>query len=323
MTTATESAPGGRPPERITAVPVRHPGRWLSIAVIVVLAAMFVHMLVTNKQYDWSFMVHNMFKGPVLRGAVVTVELTFASMVFGIVLGIVVGVMRLSGNPILRWSAWLYTWFFRAIPRFVLLTILGVAGLLYTRLTIGFPFGGQVESLFGGHGQLTIAGVNANNFFRGFKVGLFGLGLSEAAYMAEIVRAGIMSVDTGQMEAAQSVGMSPGLAMRRVVLPQAMRIIIPPTGNETIAMLKDTALVIAVPVTTELFFQLNAIGTRTFRIFPLLVASILWYLALSSVLMVGQYFIERRFSRGYGGFSDDGAGAPPPPQAVMVVGGNH
>jgi polar amino acid transport system permease protein len=318
MTTVTESAPGGPPPERITAVPVRHPGRWLTIAVIAVLAAMFVHMLVTNSRYEWSFMVHNMFKGPVLRGAVVTVELTIASMIVGIILGIVIGVMRLSENPVLKWSAWLYTWFFRAIPRFVLLS---VAGLLYPRFTFGFPFGGEITNLLGAHGELTVAGVNANNFFRGFKVGLFGLGLSEAAYMAEIVRAGIMSVDRGQIEAAESVGMSPFLAMRRVVLPQAMRIIVPPTGNETIAMLKDTSLVVAVPVSSELFFQLQAIGNRTFQIFPMLVASVLWYLALSSILMLGQYFIERRFSRGYGGFSDD-ADDVVPPQPILV-GGSH
>jgi polar amino acid transport system permease protein len=118
--------------------------------------------------------------------------------------------------------------------------------------------------------------------------------------MAEIVRAGIQSVDTGQVEAASALGMSRGATMRRIVLPQAMRVIIPPTGNETIAMLKDTSLLLAVPVTAELNFQLRAIGSRTFQVIPLAVASILWYVALASVLMVGQYFLERRFSRGSG-----------------------
>ena len=143
-------------------------------------------------------------------------------------------------------------------------------------------------------------GLDGNQIFRGFTAGLIGLALSEGAYMAEIVRAGIQSVDPGQTEAASALGMSRGTTMRRIVLPQAMRVIIPPTGNETIAMLKDTSLLIAVPVTTELNFQLRAIGSRTFQIIPLAVASILWYLALSSVLMVGQYFLERRFSRGFG-----------------------
>ena len=131
-------------------------------------------------------------------------------------------------------------------------------------------------------------------------LGLLGLVLSEGAYMAEIVRAGIQSVDPGQTEAASALGMSRGKTLRRIVLPQAMRVIIPPTGNETIAMLKDTSLLIAVPVTTELNFQLRAIGSRTFQIIPMAVASVLWYLALSSLLMVGQYFLERRFSRGFG-----------------------
>jgi polar amino acid transport system permease protein len=208
--------------------------------------------------------------------------------------------MRLSSNRILSATAWTYTWFFRAIPRYVLLVVLGSLGLLYPRLSVGVPFGHQITDLLSLHGSGTLASLNTNDFFRGFKVGLLGLGLSEAAYMAEIVRAGILSVDEGQMEAAESIGMSRALAMRRIVLPQAMRVIVPPTGNETIAMLKDTSLVIAVPVSTELFFQLEAIGNRTFQIFPMLVAAVIWYLALSSVLMIGQHFIERRFSRGFG-----------------------
>jgi polar amino acid transport system permease protein len=134
----------------------------------------------------------------------------------------------------------------------------------------------------------------------GFVAGLLGLALSEAAYMAEIVRAGIQSVDPGQQEAAQACGMGRGVTLRRIILPQAMRVIVPPTGNETIAMLKDTSLVAFVPVTNELFFQLQAIGARTFQVFPMLVAACLWYLALTSVLMVGQYFLERYFSRGFG-----------------------
>jgi polar amino acid transport system permease protein len=288
------------PPEQLKAIPVRHPGQWLAAAVIAVLVAMGVHTLVTNKRFQWSFMIHHIFVGPVRDGAVVTIELTIFSMAMGVVLGIVFGVMRLSANPVLRYSAWVYTWFFRAIPRFVLLTVLGSIGLLYPRLSVGVPFGSQLSHLFSLHGSGAFTSVNSNNFFRGFKVGLLGLGLSEAAYMAEIVRAGILSVDPGQMEAAESVGMNRTLAMRRIVLPQAMRVIIPPTGNETIAMLKDTSLVIAVPVSTELFFQISAIGNRTFQIFPMYVAAVIWYLALSSLLMTGQYFIERRFSRGFG-----------------------
>src|SRR3954451_10297423 len=308
-------------PEPIRAVPVRHPGRWVAVAVIVVLTAMFVHMLMTNHRFQWSFMVDNMFRPPILRGVETTLLLTIMSMVIGVVLGVVVAVMRLSGNPVLSSSAWLYTWFFRAIPRYVLLIVVGNLGFLYPTLRLGLPFSDQIGSLLGVHVHGTIWGVNANDFFAGFRAALLALALSEAAYMAEIVRAGILSVDTGQMEAAQSLGMGRTLAMRRVVLPQAMRVIIPPTGNETIAMLKDTSLVLAVPVTNELFFQLQAIGTRTFRIFPMLVAACLWYLALSSALMVGQYFIERRFSRGFGTRAQ--SNRPPPPVTGLSAGHGH
>src|SRR3954447_11405802 len=297
---------GRERPEPIRAVPLRHPGRWLAVAVIAVLVAMFVHMLATNDRFQWSFMVHNMFRAPILRGVQTTLILTVVSMTIGIALGVVIAVMRLSDNPVLSWSAWLYTWFFRAVPRLVLLTVFGNLGFLYPRLRLGLPFSGQIGDLLGVQVHGTIWGVDANDFFAGFRAALLGLALSEAAYMAEIVRAGILAVDTGQLEAAQSLGMGRTLAMRRVVLPQAMRVIIPPTGNETIAMLKDTSLVLAVPVSNELFFQLEAVGTRTFQIFPMLVAACLWYLALSSVLMVGQHFLERRFSRGFGTRTDAG-----------------
>jgi polar amino acid transport system permease protein len=292
----------------------------LAVAVIAVLVAMFVHMLATNDRFQWSFMVHNMFRAPILRGVQTTLILTVVSMAIGIALGIVIAVMRLSDNPMLSWSAWLYTWFFRAVPRLVLLTVFGNLGFLYPRLRLGLPFSEQISSLLGADMHGTIWSVNANDFFAGFRAALLGLALSEAAYMAEIVRAGILAVDHGQTEAAQSLGMTRGLAMRRVVLPQAMRVIVPPTGNETIAMLKDTSLVLAVPVSNELFFQLQAVGTRTFRIFPMLIAACLWYLALSSVLMVGQHFLERRFSRGFG---TRRTAKREPPAAPTLIAGQH
>jgi polar amino acid transport system permease protein len=286
------------------------------VAVIAVLTAMFAHMLVTNDRFNWSFMVDNMFGGPILRGVRTTLLLTVLSMVIGVALGIALGVMRLSDNPVLSWSAWVYTWFFRAVPRYVLLTVFGNLGFLYPELRIGLPFTDQLSDLLGVTVHGTVWGMDANDFFAGFRAALLGLALSEAAYMAEIVRAGVLAVDPGQLEAAQSLGMGRTLAMRRVVLPQAMRVIVPPTGNETIAMLKDTSLVIAVPVSSELFFQLQAIGARTFQSFPMLVAACIWYLALSSVLMVGQYFLERRFSRGFGPRTGGGEAGP----AVPVLG---
>ncbi|HST96580.1 MAG TPA: amino acid ABC transporter permease [Geodermatophilus sp.] len=288
------------PPEQIRAVPVRHPGRWVAAAVIAVLAAMFVHMLATNPVFQWGFMLDNMFTPAVLRGARTTLVMTVAAMVLGVLLGVVLAVMRLSPNPVVSSAAWTYIWFFRAIPRIVLLFFIANLGALYATYDLGIPFDRQLMDLFGFEGDWRFLGLNGNQIFAGFTAGLLGLALSEGAYMAEIVRAGIQSVDPGQAEAASALGLSRGKAMRRIVLPQAMRVIIPPTGNETIAMLKDTSLLIAVPVTSELNFQLRAIGSRTFQIIPMAVASILWYLALTSLLMVGQYFLEKRFSRGVG-----------------------
>ncbi|MCW2637438.1 MAG: polar amino acid transporter, inner rane subunit [Blastococcus sp.] len=298
---ASDTSTRPAPPEPIQAVPVRHPGRWVAAAVIAVLAAMFVHMLVTNPVFQWGFMFDNMFSSGVLRGARTTLVMTVLAMLLGILFGIVVAVMRLSPNPIVAGASWAYVWFFRAIPRIVLLFFCANLGALYATYELGFPFDRQLMDLFGFSSDLRFLGLDGNEIFSGFFAGLLGLVLSEAAYMAEIVRAGIQSVDPGQTEAASALGMSRGKTLRRIVLPQAMRVIGPPTGNETIAMLKDTSLLLAVPVTTELNFQLRAIGSRTFQIIPMAVASILWYLALTSLLMVAQHFIEKRFSRGFGG----------------------
>ncbi|MEU4678167.1 amino acid ABC transporter permease [Micromonospora sp. NPDC023737] len=289
-------------PEPIKAVPVRHPGRWVAIAVLAVLAAMFVHVLVTNEQFKWSFMVDNMFRPPIIEGMLRgTVLMTVCAMVLGVSLGVVVAIMRLSTNPILRVVSWLYTWVFRAVPRLVLLAVCGNLGILWSRVEFGVPFDTQIGQLFGVDNlELRAFGFTSRDVLTGFVAGLLGLALSEAAYMAEIVRAGIQSVDGGQSEAASALGMSRGQILRRVVLPQAMRVIIPPTGNETIAMLKDTSLLLAVPYSVELFFQLDAVGKRTFQIFPMYVAAVLWYLFLTSILLVGQHFLERHFSKGYG-----------------------
>lgn len=301
MTTEEATATRARP-EPIRAVPVRHPGRWLAVAVLAVLAAMFVHLLVTNDAFQWSFMVDNMFRPPIIEGLLRgTVLMTVCAMALGVALGVVVAIMRLSVNPILRVVAWLYTWVFRSVPRLVLLAVCGNLGILWSRVEFGVPFDTYLGRLFGiDNLELRVFGFSSRDVLTGFVAGLIGLALSEAAYMAEIVRAGIQSVDPGQSEAAAALGMSRGQILRRVVLPQAMRVIIPPTGNETIAMLKDTSLLLAVPYSVELFFQLDAVGKRTFQIFPMYVAACLWYLLLTSVLLVGQHFLERYFSRGYG-----------------------
>ncbi len=169
------------------------------------------------------------------------------------------------GQPGAAGVSWLYTWFFRAIPRYVLLTIMGALGILFPRAVSRRAVRLEDHPMVGVQRRLALPDLRRQPIFVGLAGGVIGLAASEAAYMAEIARAGILSVDRGQMEAAEALGMSRGKAMRRVVLPQAMRVIVPPTGNETIAMLKDTSLLIAIPVGTELFFQLQAIGARTYR----------------------------------------------------------
>nr|WP_202422497.1 amino acid ABC transporter permease [Nocardiopsis alba] len=276
-----------------------------------VLAAMFVNMLLTNPAFDWPFMFEHMFSDPVVRGVWVTLSATVLAMLIGVLLGILLAVMRLSGNPVLVGVSWTYTWFFRGVPRLVLAVLFGNIAILYSTIHIGLPFDNYWMPLLGLEGDARFFEINTRTLLTGYTAGLLALALSEGAYMAEIIRAGLQSVDKGQTEAAQALGMSRSRIMRRITLPQAMRVVIPPTGNETIAMLKDTALLAYVPVTIELFYQLQAIGTRTYQIFPMLVAACLWYLAITSVLMVGQYFLERRFDRGERGVRD------------RIVGGAH
>jgi polar amino acid transport system permease protein len=309
-------------PGKIHARPVRHPWRWVAIAVILVIVAMMVSSVVTNPNWNWSFAFEIMQQRPVIDGLWKgTIFGTIGAMVLGIVLGITLAVMRLSDNPVLRGVAFVYTWFFRAMPRYVLLAILGGAiAVLYNPIDIGIPFGQQLSKAVGLDNDLTFFSFSWNDISSSIWIGILGLGLSEAAYMAEIARAGILSVDPGQREAACALGMSNGKAMRRVVLPQAMRVIVPPTGNETIAMVKDTSLLIGIPVSNELFFQLSSIGSRTYQTFPVLVAAVLWYLIVCSVLMVIQSRLEAYFGRGFGtsGPADRGMRA----KMLSMVGGS-
>ena len=289
-------------PGLIDARPVRHPWRLVAVAVIAVIVAMIFSSFLTNERWDFAKAAEIMIQNPVLEGLVRgTIVGTVGAMILGVSLGILVAIMRLSDNPVLHGVASVYTWFFRAIPRYVLLVIIGSGiGYLYNTLDVGVPFGAQLASLLGLRSNLTFGSINVNGITGSIVGGMIGLGLSEAAYMAEIARAGILSVDKGQAEAAQALGMPEGKAMRRIILPQAMRVIVPPTGNETIAMVKDTSLLIAIPVIVELNYQTGAIANREFKIMPGLVASTVWYLIVCSVLMVGQYYLEKHFGRGFG-----------------------
>ena len=289
-------------PGLIEARPVRHPWRWVATALIAVVVAMVLSSFITNKRWDWGFAFQIMNQTPVLEGLWKgTIIGTVGAMVIGVGLGVVVAIMRLSENPVLKWVSFAYTWFFRAMPRYVLLAILGSGvGYLYSTLDIGIPFGQQFASALGLSSDLTFFGLDVNALSNSIIIGIVGLGLSEAAYMAEIARAGILSVDKGQAEAAQALGMSSGKTMLRVVLPQAMRVIVPPTGNEAIAMVKDTSLLAAIPIIAELYYQTSTIGIRTLRIMPGFVAATLWYLIICSILMVGQHYLEQHFGRGFG-----------------------
>ena len=289
-------------PGLIEARPVRHPWRWVAIAVIAVLFAMLANLILTNPAFDWSFVFKAMVQTPVLHGLYIGTLLTTAlAMIVGVLGVVLTAVMRLSDNPILSVVAWVFTWFFRGIPRYVLLFTMVALGVLFQQgLGLGIPFDWKIQELLAISGSWRFATLDANALFSGLFGAVLGLGLSEAAYMSEIARAGILSVDKGQSEAAEALGMSSGKSMLRIVLPQAMRVIVQHTGNETIAMVKDTSLLIALPLITEMFFQLNSIGARTFKTFPAAVAASIWYLIITSILMVGQYYLERHFGRGFG-----------------------
>ena len=275
---------GPAPP--IKAVPVRHPGRWVAVVVIVVLAAMLVHSFLTNPNFQWDVVGEYLFSDPVLRGLRNTLILTVLAMAIGVVGGVLLAVMRLSPNPVLAGAAAVYIWLFRGTPVITQLIFWNFLAALYPRLGLGIPFGP------------TFVSVDTNAVISVFAASLLGLGLNEAAYMAEIVRGGIQSVDPGQSEAAGALGLSRTQTLRRIVLPQAMRVIVPPTGNETISMLKTTSLVVVIAY-FELTVAVQTIYSRTFQTIPLLIVAALWYLALTSVLSVGQMFIERRFGRGF------------------------
>jgi polar amino acid transport system permease protein len=249
--------------------------------------AVLVHSVFTNPRFQWGVVGDFLFDPRVLRGLRLTLELTVVSMAIGIVLGVVLAIMRLSPNPLVSGFSWVYTWFFRGTPVLVQILFWGIGiSALYPKISIGIPFGGP-----------EFASANANKLITLFVASILGLGLNEGAYMAEIVRAGILSVDEGQHEAAASLGMKRLQTMRRIVLPQAMRVIIPPTGNETISMLKTTSLV-SVIAYTELLYSVQLIYSVNFKTIPLLLVAAIWYLFFTTLLSIGQYYIERHYARG-------------------------
>lgn len=281
MSSPLQSRAAEPQPERIEAKPLRHPGRWIFAIILLVLAAIFVIDALGRDAYGWDTYRQYLFDTRIATAALHTIALTVIAMLIGVVGGAVLAVLRMSPNPVLRGVSWVYLWIFRGTPVYVQLVFWGLLGAIYQSINVGFA-------------EISLEGVLSNAFVLAF----LGLGMNEAAYMAEIVRSGISSVPEGQVEASTALGMGWWKTMRRTVLPQAMRIIIPPTGNELISMLKTTSLVVAVPYTMELYGRSTDIAAALFEPVPMLLVAATWYLAITSLLMVGQHFVEKHFEKG-------------------------
>ena len=283
----------GRDERAIKAVRLRHPIRNIFAAIIVIFAAAFVYDAALRPAFNWPAVGKYIFDRRISEAAVNTLQLTVYSMVIAIVLGVLLAVMRLSPNPVFKSISWFYLWIFRGTPVYVQLTFWGLLSVIYPAINLGLPFL---------HPFITLPTRDTLNVFQ---LAIIGLALNEAAYLAEIVRAGILSVDRGQEEASTALGMTWIQTMWRIIIPQSMRVIIPPIGNEVISMLKTTSLVTAVPYSFDLFTRSRDISAETFNTIPLFLVASLWYLAFTSILMVGQYFLEKRFARGVGAASPE------------------
>jgi polar amino acid transport system permease protein len=276
------AGPKGTPPsgpQAIKAIPVRHYGRYVSAVIAIGILVAIIYAFGQGK-INWHAVPDYFFDDRIMKGVYKTLLLTVLSMLIGIVGGIVLAVMRLSKNPVTSSISWFYIWFFRGTPVLVQLFLWFNLGLVFEYVNLG-PIYKNYWS----------------DFMTPLLTALLGLGLNEAAYMAEICRAGLLAVDEGQTEAAQALGMSHGKTLRRIVIPQAMRVIVPPTGNEVINMLKTTSLVAAVQY-PELFRYAQDIGQNSGAPVEMYFLAAAWYLIMTSILSVGQYYIERYYARG-------------------------
>lgn len=285
----SHSAGGDSPPgpQSIQAIRLRHPWRTVFATVLIIIVALFLYDMAFNRPvYNWSEVGKYLFDTRIVTGAWYTLQLTVYSMIIAIVLGVSIAVMRQSPNPVVAAVAWVYLWLFRGTPVYVQLVFWGLVPTIYKSIDLGIPFTEAIVSL------------NTKDLLSYFTLAIIGLALNEAAYMAEIVRAGLLSVDKGQNEASIALGLGWWHTMSRVILPQAMRVIIPPTGNEVISMLKTTSLVTAVPFTLDLYGRQRDIAAVTYQPVPMLIVASLWYLTVTSILMVGQYYLEKHFAKG-------------------------
>lgn len=265
-------------------VPLRHPWRWLGAAVLLAIVASFAHLLVTNQNFHWNVVAQYLLDPSVIRGLGLTLLLTFLAMAIGLVFGTLLAIMRLSENPLFRTAAWIYIWFFRGVPPLVQLIFWYSLASLLPKISLGIPFGP------------TFVEWDTNSLITPFSAAILGLSLCEAAYLAEIIRAGIQAVDRGQSEAASALGLTPAQTLRRIVLPQAIRIVVPPIANDTIAMLKFTSLV-SVLALPELLYSVQIIYTRTYQTIPMLIVATIWYLILTTILTWFENYLNRRLSR--------------------------
>ena len=279
------STPANSEATILNAVPIRHYGRWIATVFLLLVAMVMVKSLITNPRFRWGIVGDYIISAPIIDGLQLTLLLTVVAQFLGILIGIVLAIMRLSSNRVLARAAWIYIWFFRGTPLLVQLIFWYNISALYPEIAIGIPFGP------------TFWQGNANDLITPFAVAILGLALNEGAYMAEIVRGGIVGIDKGQGESAKALGMTHMQTLRRIILPQAIKVIIPPTGNQTILMLKTTSLV-SVLALADLLYTAQTIYARTFETMPLLMVVSLWYLGITSVLTFGQFFLERHFSEG-------------------------
>ncbi|MGN7755461.1 amino acid ABC transporter permease [Sinorhizobium sp. 22678] len=257
-------------------------GHWIGGVVIAILAVVFLQVLVTNKNMQWSVVAEYMFSPAILSGLGMTLLLTFLAMVLGLAIGVVLAIMRLSASRVFQVVSWGWIWFFRGVPPLVQMIFWYNLALLLPEISIGIPFGGP-----------KLLSWNTNQLITPFSAAIMGLAFTESAYAAEMIRAGIQAVNAGQTEAAATLGMKRGQTLRRIVLPQALRIVIPPIGNDTISMLKFTSLV-SVLALPDLLYSAQMVYARTYQTVPLLLVATIWYLVLTTVLTVVEHAVEHR-----------------------------
>ncbi|NMD59773.1 UNVERIFIED_ORG: amino acid ABC transporter membrane protein (PAAT family) [Nocardia globerula] len=262
-----------------------HPFQWVVSAIVLILLAQFIHGLVVNPGWDWPTFAQYFTAKSVLAALWVTIKLTLWGTILGFGLGVVLALGRLSNNPVLQVIAWTYIWAFRSIPLIVQLLFWFNITYLYQTLSLGIPFGPEFFTF------------QTSGVIGGFTAAVIGLALHQAAYSAEIIRSGIISVDHGQIEAAQSLGIPRRRQFFKIILPQAMRAILPNAANEVIGLFKGTSIVSTMAI-AELFYQVQVIFGRNGRVVPLLMVATLWYIILTTLLSIGQYYVERHYARG-------------------------